>query len=282
MSEESPLPDRPRGIPGVPQPVYVLIPTWNESENIPLLLDAILGLGLGIHVLVVDDNSPDGTARLVEERAARSPYVHLLLRTTERGRGSAGIAGFQKCLEMGAEVVIEMDADFSHPVRTLPVLLRALRDVDVVFASRLVRGGGELNRPLSRIFITKAANLLTRTVMGYPVHDCTAGYRVFRRHVLESLGLETLSAEGPAIVGEILYQVIRRGFRVREVPYIFEDRRFGQSSLRSGILLDCLTWLARLKWRQLTVDAADFARARDAYRRNPPESAANPWQDPGF
>lgn len=272
----------PRGIPGVPRPVYVMVPTWNESENIPLLIDDILALDLGIHVLVVDDNSPDGTARIVAERAKASPYVHLLLRTTERGRGSAGIAGFRRCLELGAEVVIEMDADFSHPIRTIPVLLRALRDVDVVFASRLVKGGGELNRPLARVFITKAANLLTRTVMGYPVHDCTAGYRVFRRRVLESIGLDALSAEGPAIVGEILYQVVRRGFRVREVPYIFEDRRFGQSSLRGNILVDCLLWLARLKWRQVTVDAADFARARAAYREHPPERADRPWQDPGF
>ncbi len=273
--------DSPAGMPGVPSPVFVMVPTWNESENIPLLIDAILGLKLGIHVLVVDDNSPDGTARLVAEREAVSPHVHLLLRTTARGRGSAGIAGFKKCLEMGAQVVIEMDADFSHPIRTIPVLLRALRDVDVVFASRLVKGGGELNRSLRRVFITKAANLLTRTVMGYPVHDCTAGYRVFRREVLEHIGLDTLRAEGPAIVGEILYHVIRRGYRVREVPYIFEDRRFGQSSLRGSILFNCLGWLFRLKIRQLTTDADDFRRARRFYREHPPEPSGRPWRDPG-
>ncbi len=257
--------------------IVVMVPTWNESENIPLLIEGILALESGIHVLVVDDNSPDGTARIVEDLAARSPFVHLLLRTTQRGRGSAGIAGFRKALEMGAEIVIEMDADFSHPVRYIPVLLEALEGVDVVFASRLVKGGGEVNRSFGRVAVTKIANLMTRTVMGYPVHDCTAGYRVFRRHVLESIDLGTLRAEGPAIVGEVLYRIVRGGFPVREVPYIYEDRRFGQSSLRSSILFNCLWWLAKLKLRQMTVDAAAFRRARRIYRENPPEPANRPW-----
>jgi dolichol-phosphate mannosyltransferase len=257
----------------------VMVPTWNESENIGPLIDAILSLSLDIHILVVDDNSPDGTHRIVAERETASPFVHLLLRTTKRGRGSAGVDGFRRALEMGAENVVEMDADFSHPIRYLPVLLRAVEDVDVVFASRLVKGGGELNRSFKRIAITKAANLLTRTVMGYPVHDCTAGYRVFKRHVLESIDLGSLEAEGPAIVGEVLYRIIRAGFRIREVPYIFEDRRFGQSSLRSGTLANCLWWLAKLKWRQLTIDADSFRKARRFYAEHPPESADNPWCD---
>lgn len=263
-----------------PAPVFAMIPTWNEAENIGPLIDAILGLGLGLHVLVVDDNSPDGTWKIVAEKAGTHPEVHLLHRTTERGRGSAGIAGFRKCLELGAAAVIEMDADFSHPIRYIPLLLAALEGVDVVFASRLVKGGGEINRSFSRVFITKSANLLTRLVMGYPVHDCTAGYRVFRRAVLEAIDLGSLSAEGPAIVGEVLYHVLRGRFRVREVPYIYEDRRFGQSSLSNRTLASCFAWLLRLKWRQLTVDAPAWREARRHYRQHPPEPASHPWSAP--
>jgi len=256
-----------------------MIPTYNEAENIRLLVGEILSLEMKIHILVVDDNSPDGTHRIVAEWEKASPYVHLFLRTTEKGRGSAGIAGFKRALDMGAEIVIEMDADFSHPIRTIPVLLRAIEDVDVVFASRLVRGGGEVNRNFKRVAITKIANLLTRTVMHYPVHDCTAGYRVFKRHVLEMIDLDSCKAEGPAIVGEILYHVIRNGFRVREVPYIYEDRKFGTSSLGPSTIISCLGWLMRLKWRQTTVDRELFARARKKYKQHPPEPADKPWSD---
>lgn len=256
-----------------------MFPTWNERDNITLLLPQIIGLGLGIHVLVVDDNSPDGTHEVVAEMAKHSSFVHLLLRTTERGRGSAGIAGFKRAIEMDADIVVEMDADFSHPIRYIPILLRAVRDVDVVIASRLVRGGGEVNRSVGRIAITKGANLLTRTLMGYPVHDCTAGYRVFKRQVLQQIGLDDLHADGPAIVGEVLYRVIRGGFRVREVPYIYEDRKFGTSSLRSSTLVNCLGWLLKLKVRQVTADAEAFRQARAKYREHPPEPPDRPWSD---
>lgn len=256
-----------------------MIPTYNESENISPLINEILALDLGIHILVVDDNSPDGTHGIVAALAEKHPEVHLLLRTSQRGRGSAGVAGYKGALDLGAELVIEMDADFSHPTRYIPRLLKAIEGVDVVFASRLVRGGGELNRSLKRVAITKVANSLTRILMGYPVHDCTAGYRVFRRHVLEAIDLDSLRADSPAIVGEVLYRVLRAGFRVREIPYIYEDRRFGRSTLSAGTLFDCLLWLLRLKWRQMTQDAAAFRRARKFYRDNPPEPSHDPWSD---
>ncbi|MBL4889216.1 MAG: polyprenol monophosphomannose synthase [Candidatus Lindowbacteria bacterium] len=257
--------------------IVTMIPTYNECENIGELVKEIINLDCDIHVLVVDDNSPDGTHEIVQKLSDENPKVHLLLRKTERGRGSAGIAGFKKALEMGAEIIIEMDADFSHPTRYIPILLEAIKDVDVVFASRLVRGGGEVNRSLRRVTITEAANLLTRLVMNYPVHDCTAGYRLFKRQVLETIELDTLQAEGPAIVGEILYRVIRAGFRVREVPYVFQDRKFGTSNLGSGTLFNCLGWLAKLKWRQLTVDSKAFSDSRTYYKENPPEPSSKPW-----
>ena len=257
--------------------IVVMIPTYNESQNIPLLIEELLGLKLELHILVVDDCSPDGTYKIVEECSNRNYFVHLLLRKNKRGRGSAGVDGFKKALEMGAEIIIEMDADFSHPTRYIPILIEALKDVDVVFASRLVKGGGEVNRSFGRVAVTKGANLLTRTIMRYPIHDCTAGYRLFRKKVLEKIELDSLSAEGPAIVGEVLYRIIREGFKVREVPYIYEDRRFGQSSLRASILFDCLKWLIKLKFRQLFIDREKFQKAQKFYSENPPESAENPW-----
>jgi dolichol-phosphate mannosyltransferase len=264
---------------GPAKKIFAMIPTYNERQNIEPLIREIVGLDLGIEIIVVDDSSPDGTHEVVARLGRELSGVHLLLRTGKRGRGSAGIAGFQFALQKGADLVIEMDADFSHPTRYLASLISAAENCDVVFASRLVRGGGELNRSLKRIAITKAANLLTRTVMGYPVHDCTAGYRVFHRRVLETIDLDSLTAEGPAIVGEILYRVIRAGFRVREIPYIFEDRRFGTSNLKTGILVNCLVWLGKLKWRQITVDSEAFRDARRIYEKNPPEPSSDPWSD---
>ena len=257
--------------------IFAMIPTYNESENIGLLIRELRELDCNISVVVVDDDSPDGTHRIVAELSAQDSSVHLVHRKGVRGRGSAGVSGFKKAIELGADIIIEMDADFSHPTRYIPRLIKALEGVDVVFASRLVRGGGEVNRSLKRVAITKGANFLTRHLMGYPVHDCTAGYRLFRRHVLEGIDLDSLSAEGPAIVGEVLYRVIRKGYAVREIPYIYEDRKFGTSSLSGKALFGCLGWLIRLKWKQMTQDRAAFLAARKIYASCPPEPPEEPW-----
>jgi dolichol-phosphate mannosyltransferase len=240
--------------------VIAMIPTYNEAANIGLLLDDLMTIA-DLEAVVVDDSSPDGTAAVVRTVAARRPgRVHLIVRTGRRGRGAAGVEGFRRALDLGATHVVEMDADLSHPARYVPALVEAARGADVVLASRLVAGGGEINRSIYRIFVTKAANLLTRKVMGYPVHDCTSGFRLFRREVLEAIDLGTLTAEGPAIVGEVLYRALRAGFRAVEVPFIYEDRRFGASSLKASTLIDCLVWLGRLKIRQRTVDRAAWRR----------------------
>lgn len=243
--------------------VIAMIPTYNEAANVGLLLDDLMTIG-GLEAVVVDDSSPDGTAGVVRAAAERHPgRVHLVVRTGRRGRGAAGVEGFRRALDLGATHVVEMDADLSHPARYVPALVVAAEaGADVVIASRLVPGGGELNRSLYRHFITKAANLLTRKVMGYPVQDCTSGFRLFRREVLEAIDLGTLSAEGPAIVGEVLYRALRAGFRAVEVPFVYEDRRFGASSLKTSTLVNCLVWLGRLKVRQATVDRAAWRRAR--------------------
>src|SRR5690606_11287847 len=173
--------------------------------------------------------------------------VHLLHRKTDRGRGKAGVAGFQKALELGADVIVEMDADWSHHPRFLRQMLLATRRADVVIGSRLVEGGGESGRSVVRTLITKAANLYIRALLGLPIRDCTSGYRVFRRWVLDSVDWSRVHSSGPAIVQEILVTANAVGARFREVPIQFEERRAATSTFNSKIMLAGLA----AQWRLL-------------------------------
>jgi dolichol-phosphate mannosyltransferase len=226
-----------------------MIPTYNEALNIELLLREILSQGPDIGAVVVDDNSPDGTAAIVSRLREEDPRVHLILRKHERGRGTAGVAGFKYAVTRGVEWVIEMDADFSHRPSYIPFFLNQMADCDLLIASRLVAGGGERGRHLVRKWITRAANAYIRLVLGLPVRDCTSGYRVFRRRVLEDIGLDQLMAKGPPIVEEVLYKAYKRGFRIKEVPYILEERKAGESTFNRQIMLDALTMMPRIRWR---------------------------------
>ncbi len=217
--------------------IVAVLPTWNEADNILPLINELLGVSRHLEVLVVDDDSPDGTWKLVAERASNDRRVHLLHRTTERGRGTAGIAGFQRALELGADLVVEMDADWSHHPRFLRDLLEGSRSADVVIGSRLVRGGGEQGRNLLRTLITLGANLYLRVLLRLPVRDCTSGYRVFRRSTLERFDWNALRSTGPAIVQEMLVTARAAGARFNEVPILFEERRAGTSTFNSKIML---------------------------------------------
>lgn len=208
-----------------------MIPTYNESQNILLLIDEIERLGLGLDILVVDDDSPDGTSALVARRAADDPRVHLLSRKERKGRGYAGAAGFMKALEMGAGLVVEMDADFSHHPRYIPALIEACRTADVAIGSRGVPGGGEQGRGYSRQFLTRVANLYIRFLLREPIRDCTSGFRCFKRSVLEGVRLETMVSSGPSIVEEVLFRAKRLGCTFTEVPIIFDQRVRGESNL---------------------------------------------------
>jgi len=223
------------------------LPTYNEAENIKLLIEDLLAIPEDFSVVVIDDNSPDGTWRIVREIAERNPRVHLIHRTHEKGRGSAGIAGFKFAAETDADMVVEMDADYSHHPRFLPTMLEASRNVDVVIGSRLVRGGGETGRNPLRKLITLAANWYIRLILGLPVRDCTSGFRVFRRTALQEIDLDSLHSNGPAIVQEVLLRCHRKGFRVKEVPILFEERRAGTSTFNTKIMLQGL--FAVLKFR---------------------------------
>ncbi len=210
----------------------VVIPTYNEASNIVHLLQELTHLKLSnTHFLVVDDNSPDGTGQRVLDLRKKHKQIHLLLRTKERGRGTAGIAGFKQTLQMGADVICEMDADFSHDPKYLPSLIRGLDHADVVLGSRAVAGGCDDDRPFRRRLLTKCANFYIRIFLGLKAKDCNSGYRCFRRKVLESIDLDHMIAQGPEIVQEILYKSHLHGFRIAEVPISFVERKHGVSKL---------------------------------------------------
>jgi dolichol-phosphate mannosyltransferase len=228
-----------------------MVPTYNEALNIEPLLREILSQGPDVGAVVVDDNSPDGTAAIVERLAKEDPRVRLILRKEERGRGTAGIVGFRYAVQEGIPFIIEMDADFSHQPFYLSSFLQHMKDCDVLIASRLVPGGGERGRHFLRKWITRLANFYIRLVLALPVRDCTSGYRIFRREVLEAIDLDQIMSTGPSVVEEVLYKSYRRGFRIKEVPYILEERKAGESTFNRKIMLDALKmmWKIRRSYR---------------------------------
>ncbi len=226
----------------------VTIPTYNESLNIGSLIEEIERLAVpDLHVLVVDDQSPDGTGERVTELARERPWVKLLSRPAPRGRGRAGIDGFRAALADGADAVFEMDADFSHHPRYLPQMIEVLArgEADVVIGSRFVAGGADADRGLHRRLISVAAGLYVRAVLGVGIADVSSGFRGFTRRAMEAVGLDTCVSTGPSIVLEILSRVTAAGARIREIPIVFEDRVRGESTLTFGILLETL----RLVWK---------------------------------
>jgi dolichol-phosphate mannosyltransferase len=230
-----------------------MLPTYNEAGNIRDLILEILALGPDYETLVVDDNSPDGTWRIVEElREERPRRVHLLRRIDERGRGSAGVAGFAEALRLGADLVVEMDADWSHHPRHIPALVEATRGddgADVVIGSRLIKGGGEAGRSPARKYITLFANFYIRLVLGLRVRDCTSGFRVFTRRALGRVDLAKLDSNGPAIVQEILMACKAAGCQFVESPILFEPRRAGESTFNARIMLAGLWSVLKFRFR---------------------------------
>ena len=227
--------------------IVVVIPTYNERESIESLIREILSLSLELNILVVDDNSPDGTGAIVSTLAEKSPKVKLLTRKKRKGRGSAGVDGFKKGLEMGADLVIEMDADFSHHPRHIPALVANADNYKVVLGSRFVAGGADRDRGMLRQMVTRLAGLYVRTSLGIRIRDVSSGYRCFRKEVFEKVDLDDMISAGPAIVLEILYKVCLNGFSVKEVPIVFEDRRQGQTKLDTITLLETLVMVLRLR-----------------------------------
>ena len=225
----------------------VCLPTYDEAENVGPITSAILAAAPEVEVLVIDDNSPDGTGRIADEIAAREPRVKVLHRPGKQGLGRAYLAGFAWALERGYDLVLEMDADFSHDPRHLPALLARARDAHLVLGSRYVPGGGTVNWGLGRRILSRGGSLYARTILGVDVRDLTGGFKCFRREVLEAIELGTVECTGYAFQIELTYRAIRAGFRVAEVPIVFEDRRVGRSKMSRRIVLEALgkVWAIR-------------------------------------
>ncbi len=226
----------------------VVIPTYNEAENLPLLVPKVLEQDDGIEVLVVDDNSPDGTGKVAEDLARATGRVHLLHRDSKEGLGPAYRAGFARALELGAELVFQMDADFSHPPHTLSTMLADLENHDVVQGSRYLDGITVVNWPIERILISYFGNWYAKRITGLPITDTTGGYRCIRRSLLEQIPLERIRSNGYAFQIEMNYHFMKRGARIKEIPFFFLDRTRGSSKLSPRIGLEALwmVWWLRI------------------------------------
>jgi dolichol-phosphate mannosyltransferase len=227
-----------------------MVPTYNEKDNITSLMDAINLLNIpNLYIIVVDDNSPDGTWKIVSKYSENHKNTRLLHRTKDKGRGLAGIAGFKYALDEGADIIIEMDADFSHHPKYIPKLLDTIKNCDVVLGSRFVKGGKDLDRGFVRQTITFLARNLIKIILGINVYDCTSGYRCFRREVIENIGLDSFISKGPEIVQEVLYNSYFKGYKIKEIPIIFMDRRQGESSLGISAMVNgfIMVWKLRLR-----------------------------------
>jgi dolichol-phosphate mannosyltransferase len=226
----------------------IIIPTYNERDNVAAIAEAVLAVVPRVNILFVDDGSPDGTGQLLDEMSARDPRVKVKHRAGKLGLGTAYLEGFRAGLEGGYEKLIEMDADFSHDPRYLPEMLRRIDDgADVVIGSRYVGGGGTANWGLGRKIISRGGGLYARTILGVPIRDLTAGFICYRRKVLETIDLAGIRSEGYGFQIEMKYRVLRAGFRVEEMPIVFVDRRVGQSKMSKRIFVEALTMVWKLR-----------------------------------
>lgn len=229
----------------------VIVPTYNELENIEELLTRVLALPYDLHILIVDDNSPDGTANVVKEWQKKTDRVHLLQRPGKMGLGSAYRDGFRYALANGAEYIFEMDADFSHDPAALGQFLENITDVDIVLGSRYLHGVTVVNWPLSRLILSYSANLYSRIVTGLPLMDATGGFKCFRRRALEGIKLDRVKSEGYSFQIEMSFRCWKRGFKIKEIPIIFVDRRAGVSKMSRKIIWEAAFMVWRLRFLDL-------------------------------
>jgi len=220
--------------------VLVVVPTYDEVENLPLITRRLRTAVPNADLLVVDDNSPDGTGELADGLAAADPSVHVLHRAGKQGLGAAYLAGFAWAREQGYDVVVEMDADGSHAPEQLPRLLAALEDADLVLGSRWVAGGEVVNWPRSREVLSRGGNLWTRVALGLPLKDATGGFRAYRREVLDKVATPAVASQGYCFQVDLAWQTWRAGYRVVEVPITFVERELGTSKMSRAIVLEAL------------------------------------------
>ncbi len=227
----------------------MMIPTYNEADTIEDLIEAVLAQSPQVGVVIVDDDSPDGTAEIVRSLGARGGRIELIVRKNERGRGSAGIVGFRRALTMGARYIGEMDADFSHDPKYIKDFLRMIERYDIIIGSRGAAGGGEVNRSPVRRVITAFARVYIRALLGLTIKDPTSGFRLFRRRVIETLDWDTMISAGPSIVQEMLIQALTRGWSVAEFPIVFTQRRAGSAKFSLKISMQSLVMILRFRFK---------------------------------
>ena len=245
--------------PAAAERVLVIIPTFDERENLPPILDRVRSAVPDADVLVVDDASPDGTGELADQRAAADPHIQVLHRSAKNGLGAAYVAAFRWGQDRGYTVLVEMDADGSHPPEQLPDLLAALADADLVIGSRYVPGGSVVNWPRRREALSRGANLYSRLALGVPVHDVTAGFRAYRAQVLAELPLAQVESRGYCFQVDLTLRTVEAGFRVVEVPITFTERAIGVSKMSSDVMREALvkitSWGVQRRWSQLRAKA---------------------------
>jgi dolichol-phosphate mannosyltransferase len=227
----------------------IIVPTYNERDNLPRMAAKLLSLPMAVDVLVVDDNSPDGTGKIADDLAAKHPQIHVMHRAGKEGLGRAYIAGFRWALERGYEFIFEMDSDLSHNPEDIPVFLEAARNADLVLGSRYIGGIRVINWPLGRLMLSRMAGKYVSLVTGMPFSDPTGGYKCFHRRALQALQLDKIQCYGYGFQIELTHKLWREGFKIVEVPIIFTDRTEGQSKMAGGIINEAF-WLVWQLWLQ--------------------------------
>ncbi len=226
--------------------MLVIIPTYNERANLPEVISKVINQPVDLEILVVDDNSPDGTGVFVAELSKNDPRIHLMSRPEKLGLGTAYVAGFKFALERNFKYIVEMDADLSHDPNEIPNLLKAIKEVDLVIGSRYVRGVNVVNWPLRRLMLSYFASMYTRFLTRIPIRDTTSGFKCFRREVLQHIELDSIRSGGYAFQVEVNWLVWKSGFRIREIPIIFVDRTVGQSKMSKKIVREAIMMVGRL------------------------------------
>jgi len=231
--------------------ILIIIPTYNELENLPRLLPEVLSKDINIDVLFIDDNSPDGTAAFIENEQKNNNRIHLIKRQSKQGLGTAYIAGFRFALQRDYQVIFEMDADFSHDPNEIPRFLEEIKNADVVLGSRYKNGVNVINWPMRRLLLSWFANIYTRVITGMPLHDATGGFKCFKREVLEAIDLNKVKSNGYAFQIEMNFKSWKKGFSIKEIPIIFVDRVKGSSKMSKKIVREAVFMVWKLRFQSI-------------------------------
>lgn len=231
--------------------IYCVIPAYNERANIQEIIKKLIFLSIdNFHIIVVDDNSPDGTGEIVEEMKKEYPDIVIIHRNEKRGLGTAYVEGFQKALSLGADIIFEMDADLSHDPKYIPQMLEIIKEYDLVLGSRYIQGGGTQNWNFFRRLISRFGNIYAKKILGIPIHDLTSGFKCYKRKVLENIDLNSLSSVGYNFQIETTYRAYKKGFRIKEIPIIFTERKEGKSKFDIFIIFESFWKVLLLRFKK--------------------------------